>query len=84
MAPVKIKRAPLRVRTAALEYFHDAAQYPAGDMRRFVSEDAYIRTGIAITTPVSYQGAQIGPRGGLAGHADDLAPKDSRASHAEH
>jgi len=26
MAPVKIKRAPLRVRTAALEYFHDAAQ----------------------------------------------------------
>jgi hypothetical protein len=34
-----------------------------GEMRRFVTEDAYIRAGIATTTPVSYQDVQIGPRG---------------------
>jgi hypothetical protein len=37
---------------------------PAG-IRRFVTEDAYIHAAIAATTIVSYQGVQIGPRGGV-------------------
>jgi hypothetical protein len=37
---------------------------PAG-ARRFVTEDAYIRSGLATTVPIAYHGAQIGPRGSL-------------------
>ena len=36
-----------------------------GEIRRFVTEDAYIRSGIAVTTTIAYQGTQIGPRGSL-------------------
>jgi hypothetical protein len=35
------------------------------EIRRFVTEDAYIHAAIATTTTVSYQGAQIGPRGSV-------------------